>query len=142
MDIWLLLLLDLVDDVLTVEQHSVNQSSNNGGERQTVRDSKGGRDEQWRVVLVLLFVEGQSLLVNNSRNVVTLLVSVVRTRVREWQVLGVPSVGVVDGRNNDPENNHDRGEDGKNGRCWWNQWRTNVTSNLVPVKGDWEQTHT
>lgn len=129
----LVLHLDLVDDVLSVEQDGVDNCGGHRSKRQTVTDGKRGGEEQRRVRLVCLLVETQ-VLRDNSQHVVRLLGIVKRPGTGDGQVLGVPSVGVVDGRHDDPEDGNDGDGNGEKNRSWRDQWRPNVGGDLVPVQ--------
>ena len=72
-----------------------------GSKGETVSERESGREEERRVGLVLLFIKVGAV-GDDARNLVGRAGVVERVGRRDGHVLGIPSVGVVESRRNDP----------------------------------------
>lgn len=121
-------------DVRAVEQTGVDEDGNDTSEGETVSQREGGRQEQGRVLGVLFRVKcelwGQDL-----ADIVEAARVVVAVRVTDRQVLVVELARVVEGRSDNPKEDHHANQGVGNRVPGCNQRAEVETGDLGPVKG-------
>lgn len=126
-------------DLLAVEEDGVGDQGEDGGEGETVRQGKGGGEEEGRVLLVGVQVELE-LGRQDARHVVHVARVVVAAAGGHWQVGAEAPVAVVQTGGRDHEEENDADERVGDGVPREHQGREGEAGDLGPVEGDGDQT--
>lgn len=126
---------------LSVEQTGVDKDSNDSGKGKTIAQHECGRQEEGRVFLILLQVEGV-ICVQDAGDIVRSTGVVVAVGITDGQVLVVVKLAEVDGGSDDPEPGNHTDQSVGNTEPGGDQRGKVETGDLSPVEGNRNQRKT